>query len=200
MKVVLSREPRRSGASGGGPNARPAGLRRLRSQRGDRCALATLAEGGLADHKPSRRALLGAAVAIPFVGCGGELRHSRESGNPAPSSAGEGRSGIPDQVRDDGAWSEALSGFREAEGALQAFLRRTAGAPDEEQDAVEAEMDERLDALGPALLRLLEAPAPDLEGLAVKIETIVAHEAWSTSGGEGCLADLARDARRLAGG
>jgi hypothetical protein len=61
-------------------------------------------------------------------------------------------------------------------------------------------MDERLNALGPALLRLLAAPAPDLEGLAVKIETIVAHEAWSSSGGEECLADLARDARRLAGG
>ncbi|HEX8482970.1 MAG TPA: hypothetical protein VF650_13800 [Allosphingosinicella sp.] len=28
--------------------------------------------------------------------------------------------------------------------------------------------------------------------------TIVAHEAWSSSGGEACLADLARGARRLA--
>lgn len=82
---------------------------------------------------------------------------------------------------------------------MRAFLERTAGAPDEAQEAVEAEMDARLDALGPALLRLLEAPAQDLEALAVKIETIVAHEAWSSSGGEACLANLARDARRLAG-
>ncbi|HEX8127156.1 MAG TPA: hypothetical protein VF548_16390 [Allosphingosinicella sp.] len=97
-------------------------------------------------------------------------------------------------------WREALSAFREAEGALRAFLDRTAGAPDEAQEAVEAEMDERLDALGPALLRRLAAPAPDLEALAVKIETIVTHEAWSTSGSEECLADVARDARRLARG
>jgi hypothetical protein len=96
-------------------------------------------------------------------------------------------------------WREALSAFREAEAALQAFLDRTAGAPDEEQDAVEAEMDERLDALSPALLGLLGAPAPDLEALAVKIETIVAHEGWSAAGGEACLAELAREARRLAG-
>jgi len=60
-------------------------------------------------------------------------------------------------------------------------------------------MDARLDALGPALLRLLKAPAPDLEALAVKIETIIAHEAYSTSGGEACLEHLCRDARRLAG-
>jgi hypothetical protein len=59
-------------------------------------------------------------------------------------------------------------------------------------------MDERLDALGPALLRLLKAPAPDLAALVVKIEAIVGHEAWSTSGGEDCLEDLCRDAARRA--
>lgn len=95
---------------------------------------------------------------------------------------------------------QAFAALRAAEEALRAFEARTAGAPDEEQDAVEREMDERLDALGPALLRLLGAPAPDLEALVVKIETIIAHEAYSTSGGEGCLADLCRDARRLARG
>jgi hypothetical protein len=77
-------------------------------------------------------------------------------------------------------------------------LERTAGAPDDEQDAVEREMDERLDALGPALVQLLKAPAPDLGALVVKIETIIAHEAYSTSGGEDCLEDLCRDVRRLA--
>jgi hypothetical protein len=151
------------------------------------------------DHKPSRRALLGAAVAIPFVPLS---RHREERSDAAIRiGAGDGlSSGLPRSARNDGGWSEALAGLREAEGALQAFLDRTAGAPEEAQEAVEAEMDERLDALGPALLRLLAAPAPDLEGLAVKIETIVAHEAWSTTGSEECLADLARDARRLARG
>ncbi|MGA9581012.1 MAG: hypothetical protein WBR13_03455 [Allosphingosinicella sp.] len=97
-------------------------------------------------------------------------------------------------------WAQALDGLRAAEAALREFEARTAGAPDEEQEAVEREMDERLDALGPALLRLLAAPAPDLEALVVKIETIIAHEAFSTSGGEECLEDLYRDARRLARG
>jgi len=162
------------------------------------------------DLKPSRRALLGAAVAMPFVGCGGgeapPLRFARScSGADCPRQPaalpGEGRpEHSPGNPGEDLGWREALSAFQKAEGALQAFLDRTAGAPDEEQDAVEAEMDERLDALGPALLRLLAAPAPDLAALVVKIETIIAHEAWSTSGGEDCLVELARDARRLAGG
>lgn len=114
--------------------------------------------------------------------------------------AAEASDSIPDQVRDDGRWAQALEGLRAAEDALREFEARTAGAPDDEQDAVEAEMDERLDALGPALLRLLKAPAPDLEALVVKIETIVAHEAWSDLEGEACMVQLARDARRLAGG
>ncbi|HEX8238871.1 MAG TPA: hypothetical protein VF574_03925 [Allosphingosinicella sp.] len=40
----------------------------------------------------------------------------------------------------------------------------------------------RLDALGPTLLRLLAAPTPDLAALAVKIETIIAHEAFPPPG------------------
>ncbi len=104
----------------------------------------------------------------------------------------------PGSSPDDGIWKKALAAFRDAEGALQAFLDRTAGAPDGEQRAVEGEMHERLDALEPALLRLLVAPVPDLEALAVKIETIVAHEAWSLTDGEMCMAELCRDARRLA--
>jgi hypothetical protein len=151
-----------------------------------------------AEHNPSRRALLGAAVALPFVGRG-DLGHSRESGNPSLSSSTDSRGWIPDQVRDDGKWASALAAFQAAEAELRAFERRTAGAPWEAQKAVEREMDERLDALGPALLRLLEAPAPDLEALAVKIELIIAHDAVSLSVGQGCLEDLARDARQLAG-
>jgi hypothetical protein len=155
------------------------------------------------DHKPSRRALLGAAVAIPFVPLS---RHCEERSDAAIQAGGGDDAGAgllpPGRARgrNDGVWREALAGFRAAEGALREFLGRTAGAPDEEQEAVEREMDERLDALGPALLRLLGAPVPDLDALAVKIETIVAHEAFSVSGGEDCLADLCRDARRLARG
>jgi hypothetical protein len=154
------------------------------------------------DHKPSRRALLGAAVAIPFV----PLSRHCEGPGPEPgdaaiqaSASDDTGAGLLRSARNDGGWAAALAALRAAEEALRAFEARTAGAPDEEQEAVELEMDERLEALGPALLRLLKAPAPDLAGLVVKIETIVAHEAWSVSGGEDCLDGLCRDARRLAG-
>ena len=152
-----------------------------------------------AKHNPLRRALLGAAVALPFVG-GGELRHSREGGNPAVLPDSAARSGIPDQVRDDGKWGRALAAYEAAEAELRAFERRTAGAPWEEQAAVEREMGERLDALDPALRRLLRTPAPDLRALATKIELVVDLDVASLGGGAAFLAVLKRDARRLARG
>lgn len=122
-----------------------------------------------AEHNPSRRALLGAAAALPFVGRGGSPRHARESGNSDHATPSSSADWIPDQVRDDGQWGFALAVYREAEAELRAFERRTAGAAWEEQEAVERGMDERLAALGPALLRLVETPAPNLEALLVKI-------------------------------
>ncbi len=83
--------------------------------------------------------------------------------------------------------------------------RRTAGAPPasagagpEEQDAVEEEYGERLDALYAALRRLFRVPAPDLPALAVKIELTIDHEVATLNGGEACMAALRRDARRFA--
>ncbi|MGZ9014967.1 MAG: hypothetical protein ACXW26_00910 [Allosphingosinicella sp.] len=145
-----------------------------------------------AKHNPSRRALLGAAVALPFVG-GGGLR-------PSLSPDTDSRSGIPDQVRDDGKWDRALATYEAVEAELRAFERRTGGAPWEEQEAVEREMDERLDALGPAMRRLMRMPAPDLRALAKKIELVVDHDVGSIDGGQACLATLKRDAKRLARG
>jgi hypothetical protein len=78
--------------------------------------------------------------------------------------------------------------------------RRTAGAPWEEQDAVEAEYGDALDGLYAALRRLMRVPAPDVAALAVKIEFVVAHEVATLNGGEACMAALRRDARRLARG
>jgi len=150
------------------------------------------------EHNPSRRALLGAAVALPFVG-GEGLRHAPVGADPALSPSNDSGSGIPDQVRDNGKWERALAAFQKAEAKLRAFERRTAGAPWEEQEAVEREMDERLDALGPAMRRLMRTPAPDLKALAKKIELMVDHDMGSDTGGEACLAALKRDARRLAG-
>jgi hypothetical protein len=153
----------------------------------------------VAEHNPSRRALLGAAVALPFVG-----------GIPAKAGihlADARGSWIPDQVRDDGKrgredgkWERAWRAFAAAEAALRACERRTAGAPWAQQDAVEEEYGACLDALYAALRRLLRIPAPDLAALAAKIELVIDHEVATLTGGEACLAALRRDARRLCSG
>lgn len=96
-------------------------------------------------------------------------------------------------------WTRVLAAYRAAEGELRAFERRTAGAPWEEQEAVERGMDACLDALYPALRRLLATPAPDLEAVLIKIALIEAHEGTTLDGGEGCLGALKRDVRRLIG-
>jgi hypothetical protein len=57
-----------------------------------------------------------------------------------------------------------------------------------------------VNAADSAMLTLLEAPAPDLEALVVKIGLISAHSVWENDGGEECLVWLEADARRLAEG
>ena len=117
----------------------------------------------------------------------------RKRRTPSPRPSG----GPPPRPGED-RWRRALAAFEAAEAELRAFERRTAGAPWEEQEAVERGMDEHLDVLYPALRRLLRLPAPDLHALARKIELAIDHEVGTLNGGEACLALLKRDARRLA--
>lgn len=131
----------------------------------------------VAQHKPSRRALLGAAVALPLLGRAGAIA---VAANPEP-------------------WRRALAAFEAAEAELRAFERQTAGAPWEEQEAIEEGYGDRLGAMYAALRRLLRLPAPDIPALATKIALAVDHEVGTLDGGEACLAALKRDARRLAG-
>jgi hypothetical protein len=93
-------------------------------------------------------------------------------------------------------WTCALAAFREAEAELQAFERRTAGAAWESQEAVEREMDARLDAFLPALRRLLRIPAPDLEAMLTKFDLITDYQVAELTGGEACIALFRRDAAR----
>jgi hypothetical protein len=97
------------------------------------------------------------------------------------------------------AWSRALAAYRAAADEVSAFERRTSGAPWEEQPAVERGLAERLDALDPALLRLVHMPAPDLEAVLIKIGLIEEHEVATLDGGEDCLAALRRDVAGLIG-
>lgn len=130
------------------------------------------------DHNYTRRAVLGAAFAVPaLAGAGG-------SADAAPLAA---------------TWNRALAAFRRAEAALDAVARETSGVVGvgPEQDASEERFGDCLCAFYAAMRRLLRAPAPDLDALAAKIALVVDHEVATLTGGERCLAALKADARRL---
>lgn len=161
-------------------------------------------------HNPSRRALLGAAVALPLLG--GEAV-ARVAGplHPSPSANGpplRGRSvprtelELPGTIQPrnragEDLWRQLLARYRIAEAAVRDVEGRTARGSREEQFALEAVYGDRLGDLYAALRRLLRVPAPDLPALAVKIGLVIDHEVATLSGGETCLAALRRDALRL---
>jgi hypothetical protein len=84
-------------------------------------------------------------------------------------------------------WDRALARFRRAETVLAA----AAHEPDEEV------YGDILGAFNAALRRLLRALAPDVAGLALKLELAAREAAWELTGAETCIAALAREARRL---
>lgn len=166
-----------------------------------------------AEHKLSRRALLGAAFAVPALGADTLTRHpglgSHQSstlmGHLHPGSTfslfpptPEGR-WMPDRARHDEEgdvgdsfavtkWDRALARFRRAEAALAAVAHT-------EDDNL---YDRVLGRFNDALRRLLRSPAPNVAALAAKLGLAVRHLAWELTGGEACMAALLRDARRLA--
>ncbi|MGZ8342090.1 MAG: hypothetical protein ACXWUO_00625 [Allosphingosinicella sp.] len=89
--------------------------------------------------------------------------------------------------RNDG-WGRALARFQEAQAVLDA------GRSEPDEDVYDA----LLDVHSEALCGLLALPAPDLAGLAAKLDIIVAHLAWEETGAEDCLERLRQDAHRLA--
>jgi hypothetical protein len=127
----------------------------------------------------SRRALLGAVCASSVIPA-----EAGTSGRPAPSPA----RWDPGFRRDDEGWDRALVRFREAQAVLD-------GAP---QRTRRRGLHALLDAHSEALCALLALPAPDLAGLAAKLDIIVAHLAWELAGAEDCLERVRQDARRLA--
>ena len=143
------------------------------------------------EHSCTRRALLGAAVAVPVAGgVGASPRLSPASG----SGGAEAR-----------AWRRALAAFRRREIAREGFGELTSAAsagPGGRSFEAQEALDERLSrfaaAADAALLRLLAAPAPDLGALAAKIALIADRSPWELSGGEECIVWLEADARRLA--
>lgn len=140
-------------------------------------------------HNLSRRAVLGAGVVAPaFLAV------------PAAASAAPGpQAPVPSLHR---RWSRALAGFRRSEARLAAFRAHAGSLPPERREFPACEpLEDRFDALESARLahlrRLLAAPAPDLPALALKIDLILADQAWELTGVDPCLAALQADARRL---
>jgi hypothetical protein len=150
-----------------------------------------------ADYNPSRRALLGAAVAIPLVP--DSLASSFWRMPESISSAETERRLIPDQVRGDDNWLEALAAFEAAEAVVREIEAATAGySLDEEEELLPAH-DAACDAMEAALGRILLAPVPHLAALAVKLELFFEHELEPHSASEDCLGAIRGDVRRLAG-
>ena len=143
-------------------------------------------------HNPSRRALLGAAFALPFVG------HANARSAAATSPLHHASHGPPPRLGEDRAWRLAAVALEQAEAALREVERRSAGASHAEQLALEEPFGDRLDELYAAIRRLMGVPAPDVAALAAKICLAVDHEIVELRGGAACMAALKRDALRLA--
>jgi hypothetical protein len=151
----------------------------------------------------TRRAVLGAAAAVgvslPSMGRGrgGVAVAMHPASKLAPT--------LPYPIEGEGSWAELLRHFQRIDLAKERFQEASSARaygpgrrPFHEQEALDARFGEVVDAADSAMLALLEAPAPDLEGLAEKISLIGDHLVWELDGGEECMVWLERDARRLA--
>lgn len=151
------------------------------------------------EHSFTRRAVLGAAVAVPVAaGVGGSA-----SARPSPPAASRRALPLPRKAG-EGKWSEALAAYRAAKGAQDRFdlaTRAAAAGPRGRSFAEQKKMDDRfgdyLVATCNAVRRLVRTPAPDLAALGVKIALVVDERVAELDGGEGCMATLKADARRL---
>jgi hypothetical protein len=151
-----------------------------------------------------RRALLGAALALPAIGDALLSRHPELGSGSSSPPPGRVTSWTPDQVRSDGEetwakWHAALAAYRAAEAAVAGEEGRMAGAAFAEAEAAQEGYDQLGAALDEALARLFAAPAPDLAALAAKLQLFAAHEAFTLDCGEAALEGMVCDARRLAG-
>ena len=158
----------------------------------------------------TRRALLAGACAAPVAAGAALFRghpelDDRDAPSPGrcirgPDHGSSSPPALPHQdwtlkrVQGDGKgekqWLRAFNRLREVEALLA--------------EAAQTEDDEYYDRLGgrrdAAVQRLLLTPAPDTAALALKLDLLVAEQAWEMPDGESCLAALQRDAHQFARG
>jgi hypothetical protein len=178
----------------------------------DRCsggakAPASLLTGGLAY---TRRAVLGAAVAVgislPSMGRGrGGVTVEPATGLDAVHPVSNLTRTRPSPIKGEGSWAELLRRFQRIDLAKERFQEASSARaygpgrrPFHEQETLDERFGVVVDAADAAMMKLLEAPAPDLEAMAVKIPLIGDHLVWEMEGGEDCLVWLEADVRRLA--
>jgi hypothetical protein len=138
-----------------------------------------------ADHDPSRRALLGAAVGLPFVSRHPDPESSSGVSGSNPPPSGRATSWIPDQVRDDGEWQAALAAFEAAAAKVRAIEAATAGCGfEEEEEALLPAHEAACEAIEAALRWMLFVPAPHLPALGIKFEAAFAHELAASAAGD----------------
>jgi hypothetical protein len=151
------------------------------------------------EHSFTRRALLGAAVAVPVAaGVGGS-----DAARPSPPAASRRAPPLPQRAGEE-KWAAALAAYREARAAQERFdlaTREGAAGARGRSFAEQRKLDDRfgdyLVATCNAVRRLMRTPAPDLAALGVKIVPVVDERGWELIGGERCMAVLKADARRL---
>ena len=140
-------------------------------------------------HNLTRRALLGVGAAVP-------LAHGLHA---APACPERSRGG-PTPSR----WDRALAAYRRAEAELAAFRAHEKSLPPAARAYPACKpLEDRfgdLDCARLAALRcLLRAPAPDGPALALKLDLLVAEQAWELDSADATFAALRADARRLLG-
>ena len=134
-----------------------------------------------ADHNPTRRALLGAALGAPL--CPSPLRGEGWVGVDSDVGLGASESApsltstptLPSPLEGEGSWSEALTAFHAAQAEVRRIEAATAGGSAEEEEAWLPAHDAACGAMSEALERLLAVPAPSLPALAAKLDLVFAH-------------------------
>jgi len=143
-------------------------------------------------HNLSRRALLGAGVGTcAFAGEGGA------AAVPFSPASGAARSSARRR------WERAVGAWRRAEARVAAFEAEERLLPAERRELACDALDDRFERLDQlrlaAVRRLLRLPAADLPALVLKLDLVVAEQAWEDSASEDCLALIVADARRISG-
>ena len=149
------------------------------------------------EHSFTRRALLGAAVAVPVAAGVSSPGGATSTDLPSPQ---------PSPLKGEGAWAAALAAYREARAAQDRFdlaTREATAGPRGRSFAEQKKLDDRfgdyLVATCKAVRKLMRTPAPDLGALGVKIGLVVDERGWELIGGERGMAVLKADAGRLCG-